>query len=67
MQAHSTPDGVVQVVKMLRHRPADWAACIATARIQFDKYFNHKVRGGEGRGEGEGRGRRGEGRGRGGV
>ena len=66
MQAHSTPDGVVQVVKMLRHRPADWAACVATARVQFDKYFNHKVRGGEGRGgEGE-RGGEGGGRGEGG-
>ena len=38
------PDGLVKVVKMLEHRPGDWARCVQLARVKFEKYFNHKVR-----------------------
>ena len=36
-------EGSVQVSKLSESRPAHWAACVATARLKFEKYFNHKV------------------------
>lgn len=43
MKRHSAPDGVVRVVKLIKNRPADFAGCVAVARIKFEKYFNRKV------------------------
>ena len=28
---------------MLKRRPVDWAGCVAQSRIDFEKYYNHKV------------------------
>ena len=33
-----------RVIKLLKRRPLDWASCVARSRIEFEKYYNHKVR-----------------------
>ncbi|KAL5481764.1 hypothetical protein EMCRGX_G021995 [Ephydatia muelleri] len=43
MKRHSTPDGVVRVVKLLKNRPVDFAGCVTVARVKFEKYFNRKA------------------------
>ena len=37
------PENSLAVVKILRNRPTNWADCITSARIKFEKYFNHRV------------------------
>ena len=32
-----------RVLKVLKRRPVDWAGCVAHSRIDFEKYYNHKV------------------------
>lgn len=37
-------EGAIQVSKIVRSKPVDWCACVALARLKFEKYFNHKAR-----------------------
>ncbi|XP_071795032.1 ubiquitin-like modifier-activating enzyme 6 [Asterias amurensis] len=38
------PENSLAVVKILRNRPTNWADCITSARIKFEKYFNHRAK-----------------------
>ena len=44
MKAGLQPENTFQTLKLLKNRPVTWDMCVATARIKFEKYFNHKVR-----------------------
>ena len=43
LESGSEPEGVVRVVKMLLKRPHAWEDCVSLARLEFEKYFSHKV------------------------
>ncbi|XP_028399059.1 ubiquitin-like modifier-activating enzyme 6 [Dendronephthya gigantea] len=38
------PDGIIVVVKSLKSWPKNWRDCVARARLQFEKYYNHKAK-----------------------
>lgn len=38
------PDNVVLVAKRLKCWPKNWHDCVAYARLQFEKYYNHKAK-----------------------
>ena len=37
------PDGVIGAAKRIRCWPKNWRDCVVYARLQFEKYYNHKV------------------------
>ncbi|XP_038073495.1 ubiquitin-like modifier-activating enzyme 6 [Patiria miniata] len=38
------PENSMAVIKLLKNRPVSWAECVSTARVKFEKYFNHKAK-----------------------
>ncbi|XP_072037790.1 LOW QUALITY PROTEIN: ubiquitin-like modifier-activating enzyme 6 [Amphiura filiformis] len=44
MQNGLQPENTFQTLKLLKNRPGTWDRCVATARIKFEKYFNHKAK-----------------------
>ena len=43
LRSGDKPDGAVLVAKLLKSWPKNWHDCVAKARLQFEKFFNHKV------------------------
>ncbi|XP_071964323.1 ubiquitin-like modifier-activating enzyme 6 [Antedon mediterranea] len=43
LKSGEQPEGVIQAVKFLGYRPANWNECISTGRLKFQKYFNYKA------------------------
>lgn len=38
------PDGVIGAAKRIRCWPKNWRDCVVYARLQFEKYYNHKAK-----------------------
>ena len=43
LRAGNVPEGFMTSKKYILERPASWRDCIRSARLRFEKYFNHRV------------------------
>ena len=44
LRSGNKPDGIILVAKTLRSWPKSWHDCVARARLQFERYYNHKAK-----------------------
>ena len=43
LRAGNVPEGFMTSKKYILERPASWRDCVRSARLRFEKYFNHRV------------------------